>query len=68
MATTAEIRKIKTWDALPPVVFGQGEAFSTRILEHRYRTMENALQTIADNGLDARQCQKLARMVLKETF
>lgn len=41
-----EIRKVKSWDELPPVVQAQGEVFSTRILEHEYRQMESKLSLI----------------------
>lgn len=57
---------VRTWDALPPVVFDQGEAYSTRVLEHKYRRMKSALSLIADTGMDARQCRDLAVSVLTE--
>ncbi len=62
----SEIVKVKSWDALPPVVQGQGELFSTRILERKYRKMEDALRAIANNGLDAKQCRELALETIKD--
>jgi hypothetical protein len=56
---------VQTWDEIPPVVFDQGEAFSTRALERKYRTMQEALEMIADLGLDAEQCQYEAIRALK---
>ena len=40
-------RIVRTWDALPPVVYDVGEAFSTRALERQHRQMEAALKRIA---------------------
>jgi len=42
MATEPKV--VKTWDELPPVVFDQGDAFSTRVLERKYRKMEEAMR------------------------
>jgi len=55
-----EIQTVKSWDQLPPVVTNQGEAFSTRVLERKYRTMKEALELIANAGMDAGQCQDTA--------
>jgi hypothetical protein len=46
MATT-EPKVVKTWDELPPIVFDQGEAFSTRVLERQHRNMFDALTKIS---------------------
>jgi len=35
-----EIRKPKTWDELPPVVWAEGEWFTTRLLEAQYRRLK----------------------------
>ena len=45
----SKIRKITSWDALPPVVEAQGEFFSTRILEDRYRRMEALCKDVFEN-------------------
>lgn len=39
-------RIVKTWDELPPVVFDQGEAFSTRVLERQHREMQSELEML----------------------
>ncbi|MBA3030987.1 MAG: hypothetical protein FP816_19545 [Desulfobacteraceae bacterium] len=57
---------VKTWDEMPPVVFDQCEAFSTRVLEHKFRKMKDALESIASHGLDAKQCMELALTTLNE--
>lgn len=41
-----EPRIVRTWDELPPVVFYQGEYFSTRVLEYKHRKMQSALVKI----------------------
>lgn len=61
-----EIRKPRTWDEVPPVVYAEGEYFSTRILAHNYRNMQDALELIANTGMDARQCRELAESTLKD--
>ena len=38
-----EIKVVTSWDQLPPVVYDGEEAFSTRVLEDKYRKMENAM-------------------------
>jgi hypothetical protein len=35
------IIKPKSWDALPPVFFDGGQFYSTRVLEHQYRKLED---------------------------
>jgi len=35
---------VTSWDQLPPVVVADGELFSTRVLEERYRKMEMLLR------------------------
>lgn len=39
-----ETRVVQTWDELPPVVSDGGEHFSTRVLERKYRELENQLE------------------------
>jgi len=55
---------VKSWDQLPPVVSDQGEYFSTRLLERKYREMKITLEAIAMNGLDASQCRRAANIAL----
>lgn len=65
------VQVVKSWDALPPVVFEQGLrglAYSTRALERQHRQMKEALEQISHIGLgrpigDARQ---IAAEALKE--
>jgi hypothetical protein len=61
-----EIRKPRTWDELPPVVYADGEYFSTRILERNYRKMEDALDLIANTGMGAKQCRDMAQRTLDD--
>ena len=60
------IKVVKHWDAMPVVVMAEGEMFSTRVLERKYRMMEDALNAMVNNGLDARQCHELAASTLAE--
>ena len=62
----SEIKIVRHWDSLPVVVQSAGETFSTRVLEWKYRKMEDALSAIANNGMDARQCRDMAGEVLAE--
>lgn len=39
----SEIRIVRTWDEIPPVVQWGGEFFSTRVLEKNYRDMKSQL-------------------------
>lgn len=57
---------VKNWDSMPPVVEGEGEVFSIRVLAYNYRKMQTALEEIANNGMDAKQCQERAVAVLKD--
>ena len=41
-------RIVRTWDEMPTVVYSEGEAFSTRILERKCREMERAMQKFID--------------------
>jgi hypothetical protein len=66
MKSENEIRKPRTWDELPPVVYAEGEYYSTRILEGNYRNMQDALDLIANTGMDAKQCRELARRTLED--
>lgn len=54
------MRIVKSWDAMPPEMYHMGEWFSTRVLEHNYRKMEAAIEAIANQGLNAKQCRNLA--------
>ena len=60
------IKVVRHWDAMPVVVMAEGEMFSTRVLEREYRMMEDALNAMVNNGLDARQCRDLAESTLAE--
>ena len=44
----SEPRVVRTWDELPPVVEAEGEVFSTRVLEHRYRALEASHRRLVD--------------------
>jgi hypothetical protein len=35
-----DIKIVKSWDAMPPVLYDGDEAFSTRLLEKQYRELE----------------------------
>jgi len=66
----SEVRVVRSWDALPPVVFEQGvhgEAFSTRVLERQHRIMKDALERIANAGLGKRvgDCREMAKLALE---
>lgn len=68
----SKVRVVRSWDALPPVVFDQGlrgEAFSTRVLETQHRIMKDALECIANIGIDPGSkvgiCRDMARMALE---
>ena len=60
------IKVVRHWDAMPVVVMAEGEMFSTRVLERKYRMMEDALSAMVNNGLDARPCHELAASTLAE--
>jgi DNA-binding transcriptional regulator YbjK len=62
----SEIKVVRHWDSMPPVLHDQGQAYSTRVLERKYRMMEDALNAIVNNGLDAVQCRDLAASTLAE--
>lgn len=51
---------IRNWDCMPPVVYADGEIYSTRVLAEQHRIMREALFAIKDNGMDAKQCQDTA--------
>lgn len=42
---------VKSWDALPPELSDGSLTYSTRVLEHNYRKMQEALETLA-KGFD----------------
>lgn len=62
----SDVRIVRHWDSMPPVVQGEGEVFSTRVLAMKYRAMEKALDAMVNQGLDARQCHELAESTLAE--
>ena len=62
----SDIKIVRHWDAMPPVLHDQGMAYSTRVLERKYRWMEEALESMINLGLDAKQCRDLAADTLKE--
>jgi len=41
-----DIKLVKSWDAMPPVVYDGEEAFNTRPLEYDYREMLDILRSI----------------------
>jgi len=69
----SEVRVVRSWDALPAVVFEQvlhGEVFSTRVLERQHRTMKDALESIVNIGIDPGSkvglCREIAMAALEE--
>jgi len=56
---------VRSWDEMPPVVFDGDEAFSTRLLERRYRKMEefcrlvSTLNVLLGTGLVAKAREAL---------
>lgn len=46
-----KIRKVGSFDAMPPVVEAEGEYFSTRILEDKYRKMYTLCKSVFDNPM-----------------
>ena len=61
-----EIKVVRHWDSMPPVLHDQGQAYSTRVLERKYRRMEDALEAMVNQGMDAKQCRDLASEILAE--
>jgi hypothetical protein len=41
-----QIRIVKSWDELPPVVSAEGETFSTRVLEKQFRETQSELEML----------------------
>lgn len=61
------IKIVKSWDAMPPIVYDGIEAFSTRILERNYREMERVLKFIASQtNLTGNLAVELAKNILKD--
>ena len=44
----SEIKIVKSWDSMPPVLYDGAEAFSTRLLERKYRLMQEAMEEFVD--------------------
>jgi len=65
-SSMSEIKTVRHWDSMPPVLHDQGQAYSTRVLERKYRLMMEALEDIANQGMDAKQCRDRAAAVLKD--
>ena len=59
-------RVITAWSLLPPVVFDQNEAFSTRVLENQHRKMKEALEWIAGQNLPGNWAVEKAKGVLND--
>lgn len=47
------IKVVMSWDALPPLVEHEGFQYSTRVLESKYRKMEQELQELRKKKDDA---------------
>ena len=60
-----KVRVVRSFDALPPIVFAEGEAFSTRVLSYNYRKMEDALKRITEISHSTYNYEKMEGTIKK---
>lgn len=66
---SVDVKIVTGWDQMPANVEADGQIFSTRVLEKRYRDMVSVLEIVAgmspDDPIDAEMCKNKAIEVLK---